>query len=113
VSVVPSPGLTAPPTDFRIEIRSEGERERVAPHGELDIATTPHLDDVLDRLVARGFAAIVIDLRPTTFIDSTAVHLLARQATRPDAMISVIAGPPCVMRVLDIAGVRELVPFEA
>lgn len=39
----------------------------------------------------------------------TASSILRR---RPDATISVIVGPECVSRVFDIAGVRDVLPFE-
>jgi anti-anti-sigma factor len=79
---------------------------------ELDIATAPDLTEEIDGLVERGSCAIVIDLRRTTFIDSTGVHLLVRQAGRPDASITVIDGPQRVSRVIDLAGVRDLLAFE-
>jgi anti-anti-sigma factor len=97
---------------FRIETRPDRDRVIVAPHGELDLATTPDLADELDGLVARGFRAIVVDMRRTTFIDSSGVHLLVRQTARPDAVISVIAGPQRVRRVFDIAGVWETLRVE-
>jgi anti-anti-sigma factor len=112
MTVLPSRNPAEPSEELRIEVRPDRRRVLVAAHGELDIATTPELADVLDGLVERGFRSIVIDLRPTTFIDSSAVHLLVRQTARPDAAVSVIAGPPFVTRVLDIAGVRDLLHFE-
>jgi anti-anti-sigma factor len=102
----------SPPQAFRIEIQPERDRVLVAPHGELDLATSPELAHELDALVGRGFRAIVVDLRPTTFIDSTAVHLLFRETARSDATISVIAGPKPVDRVLELAGAREALRFE-
>lgn len=112
MSVSPPSDFTGPGEVFRIEIQPERHRVRVAPHGELDIATVPKLAEELDGLVERGFRTIVIDLRPTTFIDSSAVHLLVRQTARRDAAVSVISGPRCVTRVLDVAGVRDALPFE-
>jgi hypothetical protein len=38
--------------------------------------------------------------------------MLLRQTARPDATISVIDGPQSVSRVLEIAGVRDALPFE-
>jgi anti-sigma B factor antagonist len=98
---------------FRIDVRPDRDRVLVAPYGELDMATSPELDVEIDGLVERGFRAIVIDLRPTTFIDSTVVHLLVRQTARPDAAISVIAPPERVNRVFELAGVQDLLPFES
>ena len=106
----------SPPVDsaeaFRVEIQPGRERVRVVPHGELDIATAPDTAREIDSLIERGFRAIVIDLRRTTFIDSTGVHLLLRQARRPDLSMTVIDGPQTVSRVIDLAGARELLSFE-
>ena len=112
MSVSPPSDFAGPSAGFRIEVQPARHRVLVAPHGELDIATVPNLGQELDGLVERGFRAIVIDLRPTTFIDSSAVHLLLRQTARHDAAVSVIPGSRIVTRVLDIAGVRDVLPFE-
>ena len=112
MSVSPPSDCTGPSVRFRIEIEPDRHRVFVAPHGELDIATVPDLGEVLDGLVERGLRAIVIDLRSTTFIDSTAVHLLFRQTTRQDASITVIDGPETVSRVFDLAGVRKVLAFQ-
>ena len=103
---------TGPSEAFRIEIQPDRDRVRVAPHGELDIATAPDVAAEIDGLVERGLRTIVIDLRLTSFIDSTGVHMLLRQTARPDATISVVDGPQSVSRVLEIAGVRDALPFE-
>ena len=84
----------------------------VAPHGELDIATAPGLADEIDGLVERGFGKLVIDLRATSFIDSSGLHLLVRQAARPDATISVMLGRQSMRRIFDIAGVLGVVRLE-
>ena len=104
---------TRPPEPFRIEVRSDRDRVVVAPRGELDLATAPEMAAEIDGLVERGFDAIVVDLRATSFIDSTAVHMLLRQVDRHDARITVIDGPRAVSRVFDLAGVRSALPFEA
>jgi anti-anti-sigma factor len=84
----------------------------VVPHGELDLDTVPGVAEEIDALAARGFDSIVVDLRATSFMDSTGVCLLLRQTAREDAHITVIDGPRPVSRVFDLAGVREALPFE-
>jgi anti-sigma B factor antagonist len=104
---------SARPETFRVEVRPDRDRVFIAPHGELDLATVGLVGTEIDDLVAREFDRIVIDLRETSFIDSSGVHLLLTCAQRADAHISVIDGPPPVRRVFDLAGIRDLVPFEA
>jgi anti-anti-sigma factor len=85
----------------------------VVPRGELDIATVDQLAAEIDELVTRGFDTIVLDLRATSFLDSSGVHLLLKQTTRPDAQVTLIDGTPAVRRVIELTGVRHLLRFEA
>jgi anti-anti-sigma factor len=105
-----SDGATLP-EPFRVEIRPDRQRVFVEPHGELDLDTVDQLGAAVDDLAVRGFEAIVIDLRATTFLDSSAVHLLITQAERSDARITLIDGPEVVSRVFDLSGVRAILPF--
>ena len=100
------------PEPFRVEIRPDRRRVVVAPHGELDLDTVDQLRAAVDDLAVSGFEAIVIDLRSTTFLDSSGLHLLMVQAERPDARITLVDGPDVVSRVFDLAGVRAILPFE-
>jgi anti-anti-sigma factor len=112
MNLSPSSEFTTSSDGFRIEVRPDRDRVLVAPHGELDIATVPDLAAEIDGLVASGFGTVVIDLRPTLFIDSTALHLLVGHAARSDVTISVIDGSRAVSRVFDVAGVRDAIRFE-
>jgi anti-sigma B factor antagonist len=92
---------------FRVEVRPEGEQERVRviPHGDLDVATVPQLEAEITRLRSRGFATILLDLRQLTFMDSTGLGLLLRlhEEARSDGFGFAIAdreGP--IRRVLEI-----------
>lgn len=97
---------------FSVEIRPDRQRVFVVPRGELDLATAPAVEAEIEELVARGFDAIVVDLRAVTFVDSSGVHLLLRQSARPDVRLTVIDGPKPVRRVFELAGVRDALPFE-
>ena len=100
------------PEAFRIEVQPDRDQVVVAPHGELDIATAPRLAAEIDGLVERGVQRLVVDLRPTSFIDSTGLHVLLRESARPDATISVLVGRTPVHRVFEIAGVRDILHLE-
>jgi anti-anti-sigma factor len=101
------------PEPFSVEVLPDRQRVVVVPHGEVDIATVDQLRAEVDELVVRGFDTIVIDLRATSFLDSSGLHLLLRQSARPDARVTVIDGTPAVRRVIDLAGVRDMLRFEA
>lgn len=98
---------------FSIEVRPDRRRVFVVPRGELDIATVDQLAAELDELVSRGFETIVLDLRATSFLDSSGVHLLIRQTARSDAQVTLIDGVPAIRRVIDLTGARQLLRFEA
>src|SRR4051794_18623328 len=97
-ATVPRTGFPAPPP-FEIEIRPSRERVVVAPHGELDCATVPRVQDALEELVAAGWDLIVLDLRGVSFMDSTALHLMSRETSRTDATIQLIDAAPSVSRL--------------
>ena len=104
--------LTQEPEPFSVDVRPDRRRVFVVPRGELDMATVDELDAVIDELVGRGFDAVVLDLRATSFLDSSGVHLLVKQTARADAQVTLIDGVPAVRRVIDLAGVRKLLRFE-
>ena len=101
-----------PAEAFSIEIRPDRSRVLVVPHGDLDLASVGPLAAEIDELVSRGFNALVIDLRATSFIDSTGIRLMLTQTSRTDARITLIDGPDIVSRVFDLTGVRQILPFE-
>ena len=107
----PSNGA-AVPEPFCVEVRPDRQRVFVEPHGELDLDTVDQLRAAVDDLALRGFEAIVIDLRATTFLDSSGLHLLIAATGRTDARITLIDGPAVVSRLFDLTGMRDVLPFE-
>jgi anti-anti-sigma factor len=97
---------------FSVEVLPDRRRVVVVPHGEVDIATVGEVAAEIDELIGRGFETVVLDLRATSFLDSSGVHLLLRQSARTDALVTLIDGTPAVRRAIDLAGVRRLLRFE-
>jgi anti-anti-sigma factor len=100
-----------PPQSFSIDVSPDRERAIVAPHGELDLATVGLLPATVDELVDDGWAALVLDLRNLSFIDSVGLTFMIRQASREDARVAIVDGNEAVSRLFDTAGVRDLLPF--
>lgn len=99
------------PGAFRIEVHPEREVIRVAPVGELDVATAPTLEEQLQELRGSGFDHLVVDLRRVEFLDSTGIRVLVEEnglAGANDREFSVISGPPAVHRTLELCGLLEL-----
>jgi anti-sigma B factor antagonist len=76
--------------------------------GELDLYTAPRLSSQVGELIARGATSLVFDLTETTFIDSSALHVLldARKRVRAEGGEVVLVCPsPQVRRVFEVTGV--------
>ena len=82
--------------------------------GELDMATTPEFEEVVDDVGAGS--RLVIDLSKCTFLDSSAVRVLvsvARDAEETGGTVAVVAADPGILRVLEIAAVDRMLPVHA
>ena len=105
--------MSSPPEPFDIAVEHRDGLVVVRPHGELDIATTPVLDELLRDLAARG-ASMVLDLEAVEFIDSSGLQtiLTAHAASERDGFgLTILPGPPAVMKVFELAGLDERLPF--
>jgi anti-anti-sigma factor len=104
--------MTIPSFDLRV-VRN-GRSTHIAPCGELDIATTPELEQAIADAAAQSASEIVLDLRELTFMDSTGLRALAQANTRADASgiaLSIWRGPRQIERVLEISGLGALLPL--
>jgi anti-sigma B factor antagonist len=80
-------------------------------HGELDIATTPELVAILNRLRRQGHA-VELDLAAITFMDSTGLTALMDahvEAASDGWAFSIRRTSPAVQRVFELAGMTRLV----
>ena len=100
--------------EFRVEVAQERGAVRIIPVGEVDPATIGRVRATLDDAVAGGASRVVLDLRQTTFLDSTGLHLAidgADDALMGGADFAIIAGPPVVHRTFELAGLSDQLPF--
>jgi anti-sigma B factor antagonist len=91
-----------------------GSAHRVAPAGELDIATAGTLERTLLEAEHGDAETIVLDLSGLEFIDSTGLRLVIDANERcggPGGRLRLIAGAPAVERLLDLVGLRERLPL--
>ena len=101
---------------FRVDVVPDRDEVRVRPVGELDLATVPSVDAQLAELCAAGFTRLVLDLRDVCFLDSTGIRMLLSwhgKSSADGVVFSVIPGPPVVERVLEIAGVAEILTYRS
>ena len=69
---------------FRVEVRNHGRAAIIAVSGELDLASSPALQEELDRLASSDAELLIIDLRELDFMDSTGLSVLVRAHQGPD-----------------------------
>lgn len=99
---------------FRVEVAWDDDAVRVAPVGEIDLATIARLREQTTEVMTAGPGRLVLDLREVTFADSSALHLaveILERAKRTGTGFAIIPGPPVVQRTFVIAGLVDRLPF--
>ena len=67
---------------FGVQVCSDGQRSWVSLRGELDLASAPHLQQVLDQLCRDGYPEIVLDMSGLEFLGAAGLavfHLVHEQ----------------------------------
>jgi anti-anti-sigma factor len=105
----------ARPTPFNIERSpiSDGVC-RLSIIGELDIATTPQLQDAVNEARAGGAYTVDIDLADLSFIDSTGLRmfLALNQQAASEGWSLVLARPSESLKtILQVTGVEDELPI--
>jgi anti-sigma B factor antagonist len=95
---------------FMVTNRRSGCCELIELAGELDMATAPHLEAVLDRMLVIP-DHIAVDMTRLTFIDSTGLRLLLRASKLVEGRIWLQGASLHICKVLDVAGIREFFSF--
>jgi anti-sigma B factor antagonist len=99
--------------DFSVDVRRDGARTVVAPHGEIDIST---VDAVREAMRAVEDGDLVLDLRDVSFLDTSGLAAIVaqqRSATATGRGFALVQGPPNVERIFDIAGLSGWLTFLA
>ena len=95
---------------FRLEVQSQGKATVIAVRGELDLASSPALQEELDRVSASDAEMLIIDLRELDYMDSTGLSVLVRAHQRAEEQgrqLAVVKGPQQVQRLLSLTGVSD------
>jgi anti-anti-sigma factor len=96
-----------PVPEFQIDVRDSDALLVVALEGELDLLTVPLVEAAIAEHGASR-AAVVLDLRGLSFMDSSAIGLFVtlQQGSNGTAM-AFVAPPDAAGRVLDLSGIRS------
>jgi anti-anti-sigma factor len=83
----------------------------LAASGELDLRTSPQLEERLNQAWASGAELVILDLRQIEFMDSTGLRVLLgahQRAQETSRRFALVRGADQVERVLTLTGVRDL-----
>jgi len=96
---------------FRVEVQNHDRAAVIAVTGELDLASSPALEEELDRVAAtEDLELVVIDLRELEFMDSTGLSVLIRAHQRAEEQgrrFGLVKGSQQVERLFSLTGVAE------
>ena len=84
----------------------------IALSGELDLASSPALEDALERVFGSDAKLVVLDLRTLDFMDSTGLSIIVKAHQTADdhqLQLYLVNGPAQVQRLLSLTGVAERV----
>jgi anti-sigma B factor antagonist len=109
----PNP-LTGEFEPFRIDVEPQSDAVRVAPVGELDLATVDKLRAEVERQRESGLGRLVLDLRGVRFLDSTGLRFVLELDSAAKANgqeLALIRGPDVVHRIFEVTQVAERLRF--
>jgi anti-sigma B factor antagonist len=95
---------------FRVEVANKGEAAVIRVSGELDLASSPALEEELARVSSSEASLVIVDLRDLEFMDSTGLSVLVRahqRAAESSQRFGVVNGSQQVQRLLSLTGVAE------
>jgi len=96
------------PEDFSISAEDRDGRAHVGLRGELDIATAPELEQLVNERIDSG-QEVVVDLRGLEFMDSSGIRVLVAahaRAARTDTRLFVVrpAAATAVAKIVEVSG---------
>jgi len=100
---------------LRIQAGTRGDRHVLVLNGELDVASAPVLERILEDLCAEGGAKeIVLDLGGVEFVDSSGLKAILRGkrlCQEHECAYTLTPAQMPVQRVFEITGVADDLPF--
>jgi anti-sigma B factor antagonist len=107
---MPAAEQNATPPGFSITLNTVESEPRVVVTGELDLLTSPQLQEALASLIqGEGAQRVVADLTGVTFFDSSALNVVLqaqREAGEREVELELVPSP-AVSRVIELTGVAE------
>jgi anti-anti-sigma factor len=100
--------MATPPDEFSIAESDREGRALLTLRGELDLATAPELEQLVNERLDAG-QDVVVDLRGLEFMDSSGIRVLVAahaRAARNDTRLFVVrpADATAVAKIIDVSG---------
>jgi len=100
--------MAMPPEDFSISAEDRDGRVHISLGGELDIATAPELERLVNERIDAG-QEVVVDLRGLEFMDSSGIRVLVAahaRAGRAGTRVFVVRPAPnsAVAKIVEVSG---------
>ncbi len=95
---------------FRVDVRNDSGAIVIVVAGELDLASSPELQQQLDSALESDERVVILDLRMLEFMDSTGLSVVVKAhqaAVQSGRELHLVKGPPQVQRLLSLTGVEE------
>jgi anti-sigma B factor antagonist len=92
----------------------DGESATVTLSGELDIATAPRVEELIETTLAQDVATLTVDLGGLSFVDSSGLRLfivLDQRAAEQGWTLRLLRPSTQALTVFRISGVEENLPF--
>ena len=97
--------------DFDLRVEELGRFTVLGVSGEVDVFTAPQLRQRLLDLIDEGRRHLVIDLRPTEFLDSTGLGALASGVKRMRTLggdINLVCPPGHIRTILELVAFNQV-----
>jgi anti-sigma B factor antagonist len=95
---------------FQVDVRNSDDATVISVSGELDLASSPALEEELERVAQSNAQLVVVDLRNLEFMDSTGLSVLVRAHQRAEEngrRLGLVNGSQQVQRLLTLTGVAD------
>ena len=97
--------------ELDVTVRKVDGTAVVAVAGEIDVYTSPLLQERLVEVLRDGSSSIVLDLSAVTFLDSTGLGVLItglKRCRSAEGDLVLVTAQPNVLKVLEITGLNDV-----
>jgi anti-sigma B factor antagonist len=101
---------------MQISQTSNPDRHVITVSGEVDLASSPQLDDAIISALDSGAKAVAIDLTDVSFMDSSGLGVIVRGLKRcreAEIDLDLVITNERVLKVFGITGLDQVIPIHS